>query len=135
MKPSVLPLLLLAVLGACATDSRPYNPVHDVRYSALGADPYWQLTIGDDRIVLRFAADPGTVPRPDEQVWPRTLPRTQNGVTTWQSGTGAAAIAIETRAGPCGAEGGLTWRDSVTVRVGERQLSGCGGPIQSGGEQ
>jgi len=123
-------LLLSAIaLSACATGPRPYNPVGDVRYSALGADPYWQLTIGDDRIVLRTAPDPETGQAVPDAIWPRTLPRMQDGVTAWQSDSGANAIAIEARPGPCGGENGPTWRDSVTVRLGGRELTGCGGPL------
>lgn len=124
-------LLLLPVLalGACATESRLYNPVRDVRYSAIGADPFWQLTIGDDRIVLRVAADPATGQAPPDAIWPRTLPRIQDGVTTWQSDSGTASIEIESRPGPCGSDHGPTWRDSVTVRLAGRELTGCGGPL------
>ena len=130
MKP-LLPLLLMAVLplGACATDSRPYNPVRDVRYSAIGADPFWQLTIGDDRIVLRVAADPATGQAPPDAIWPRTLPRIQDGVTSWQSDSGTGAITVEARPGPCGRDGGPAWRDRVTVRLSGRELTGCGGPL------
>ena len=53
---SLLPLLLL---GACATHAAPYAPVRDVRYPAIGHDPFWMVTIGDDRIVLRLGHDGG----------------------------------------------------------------------------
>ena len=46
----ILPLFLAA---GCETTPRPYAPVDNVRYSAIGENPFWLLTIGDDRIVLR----------------------------------------------------------------------------------
>jgi hypothetical protein len=94
----LVPPLLLA---ACASTPTPYNPVNDVRYSALGADPYWQVTIGDDRIVLRHAGDPQSATTPADSVWPRTLPRIVDGTTTWQSQGPAGAIEIEARAQTC----------------------------------
>jgi uncharacterized membrane protein len=125
--PALLPL------AACASSPRPYNPVSDVRYSALGANPYWQLSIGGDRIVFRLAPDPGAAPQPRERVFPRTLPRAWEGVTSWQSEANGAGITVEARPGPCEASG-RTWRDAVTVRIDGRELSGCGGPLLSGRE-
>ena len=123
---------LLLPLAACAGASRPYNPVSNVRYSALGASPYWQLVIGDDRIVIRLAPDPGAAPEPVERTFPRTLPRTWEGVTSWHSGADGAAITVEARPGPCEASG-RAWRDTVTVRLDGRELAGCGGPLLAGG--
>lgn len=116
----VLPALLA---GACTTSSDPYAPVRNVRYQAMGAEPFWLLAIGDDRIVLR-SSDPG-----GETVWPRTLPRIEGGVRTWQSGEGVAVISIEARPGPCETEGEEVYADTVRVRLSGRELTGCGGRL------
>ena len=118
----ILPLLLLPLAAGCSPSPRPYAPVDNVRYSALGAEPFWLLNIGDDRIVLR---------RPDhpDGIWPRTLPRTENGVRIWLSGEDGAAIRVEARRGPCTSESGQVHEDRVVVRVAGAELSGCGGRL------
>ena len=121
----LLPVALLA--SACATAPRPYAPVQNVRYSALGHDPFWMVTIGDDRIVLRFAREADA--DAPEAVFPRTLPRTVDGVRTWQSGEGTAVISIEARPGPCTGSGGRRYQDQVRVRLSGRELQGCGGRL------
>ena len=78
-KLSILPFLLLA---ACQTTQQPYAPVENVRYAAIGAEPFWMVTIGDDRIVLRMG-QPGNDVR--DIRYPRTLPVTQGNLTRWQS--------------------------------------------------
>lgn len=113
-------LLALAALAACAETPRPYAPVRDVAYQAMGSQLFWFLAIGDNRIVLRTAQAP-------ETVWPRTLPRIVDGVRTWQSGEGAGAITIEARPGPCTASNGRAYEDNVRVRAGDNELTGCGG--------
>jgi len=125
-----LPLLLLA---GCQTSSRPYAPVENVRYSAIGHQPFWMVTIGDDRIVLRLGHDGGEeAGEYDDLAWPRTLPRTEDGVTSWQSGDGTAVIAIEARPGPCEGAGGRVYEDRVRVRLSGRELDGCGGrPVRA----
>ena len=131
MKPVLTLLLLpLALLAACKTYDRPYAPVENVRYSAIGYDPFWLLTIGDDRIVLRIGHDGGGEAREyDDAVFPRTLPRTVDGVRTWQSGEGTAVIAIEAHRGPCEGSGGRRYEDLVRVRLSGRELTGCGGRL------
>ena len=126
------PLLFLA--AGCETHrADPYAPVEDVRYTAIGHDPFWMVTIGDDRIVLRTAGDgeagPGDA---GEAVFARTLPRTVDGVTTWESGDGTAVIAIEARPGPCEGAGGRRFADHVRVRLSGRELTGCGGRLLTG---
>ena len=135
MKPA-LPLLLLplGLLGACQTYGRPYAPVESVRYQAMGAEPFWILTIGDDRIVLNTGLE--ATEGWDEEgdiVWPRTLPRTVGGVRTWHSGEGTRIISIEARPGPCATEGGEVFEDDVTVRLSGRELTGCGGRLVTEG--
>ena len=120
-------LLLLVLLGGCSAAERPFNPVSDVEYSALGQDPFWMVSIGDDRIVLSLAAE-GT-DRLRSHPYPRTLPRVLGEVTRWESGEGTDVIAIEARAAPCPGSRGIIYRDQVTVSLSGRQLSGCGGPI------
>lgn len=116
---SALPVLLLA---ACATSPRPYAPVDNVRYQALGAEPFWYLAIGDDRIVLRTSEG-------GEAVWPRTMPRMAGETRIWQSGDGVQVISIEARPGPCETEGEAVYSDHVRVRLSGRELTGCGGRL------
>lgn len=119
-----LPVMFAFVaVAACATGQRPYAPVDNVRYQALGAEPFWYLAIGDDRIVLRSSDLDG------EAVWPRTLPRTAGETRIWQSGNGAGAITIEARPGPCETEGEEIYADHVRVRLSGRELNGCGGRL------
>lgn len=125
MKPLlfVLPLLLLG--SACETArDRVYSPVRNPVYQAHGSEPFWSLAIGDDRIVLTTGFDDMS-----EAVWPRTLPRTVDGVRTWQSGDGTAVIGIEARPGPCVTEGEEIYEDEVRVRLSGRELTGCGGHL------
>ena len=120
--PMTLPLLLLA--AACTTSaSEPYNPVRGVHYSALGQNPFWLLTIGDDRIVLRMAGADG------DAVWPRTLPRASEEVTIWESGDGTQVISIEARHGACTDANGRLYADAVRIRLSGSELFGCGGPL------
>jgi uncharacterized membrane protein len=123
----LVPLLLLA---GCQTYSRaPYAPVENVRYTALGQNPFWMVTIGDDSIVLTFGPDPGGRPGPlNSHAYPRTLPRTVDGVTSWTSSDGTASIGVEAMAGPCEGSNGARFRDRVRVRLNGRELEGCGGP-------
>jgi uncharacterized membrane protein len=120
-------LALPALLAGCETARTPYAPVDQVRYSAIGEDPFWLLTIGDDRIVLRLGNGPGT--SASEAVWPRTLPRTVDGVTSWQAGDGTQVIGIEARPGPCTGSRGRRYEDQVRVRLSGRELAGCGGRL------
>ena len=118
----LLTLSALALLGACATNQRPYAPIDNVRYQAAGTEPFWLLAIGDDRIVLRTANE-------GERVWPRTLPRMEGATRVWQSGEGAAAIIVEARPGPCTAPNERVYEDEVRIRAGALTLTGCGGRL------
>ena len=134
MRP-VLQLLPLMLAG-CAQDARPYAPVEDVRYTAIGQDPFWMITIGDDSIVLGSGADPGRPGALASHRYPRTLPITQEGVRRWESSNGTAVISVEAFEGPCQGAGGRTYPDRVRVRLSGRELHGCGGPpIAEGGDQ
>ncbi|HEV7658948.1 MAG TPA: hypothetical protein VGO55_03795 [Allosphingosinicella sp.] len=116
-----LPLPLLLAAG-CATSSRPYAPVSDVAYQAMGARPFWMLTIGGDRIVFRISRRDGDLH------WERTLPRTRDGARIWESGEGERRIIVEARAGPCAGEGDRAYEDQVVVRFGDGgEFRGCGG--------
>ena len=120
----------IALAAACATSQRPYAPVGDVRYQALGWSPAWLLAIGDDRIVLRHAGI-------GERSWPRVLPRTVDGMRIWQSGTGAGAVTISAQPGPCqgnsaaGSRYVYNYEHHVAVSIEDQslELRGCGGRI------
>ncbi|MET0239434.1 MAG: hypothetical protein ABW184_06000, partial [Sphingobium sp.] len=113
--------------AGCATT--PYAPVRDVSWQAMGSRPFWQVVIGDDAIVFRPVAGGG------ERRWPRVLPRTVDGVRTWQSGTGEGGITVTARPGPCADEPRegreVHYEHFVTVRMGEDgpELNGCGGRL------
>jgi len=124
---ALAPLLLLAAAGCSA--ERPYAPVRDVRYAAIGADPFWMLTIGDDRIVL---ARGGPGRQIAEAVYPRVLPRVEGETTIWQSGEGVQVIGIEAWPQRCEGARGIVYEDRVRVRLSGAELVGCGGRILSG---
>jgi len=125
-------LFALPVLAATACATTPYAPVRDISYQAMGSQPFWQVVIGDDAIVFRPVAGGG------ERRWPRVLPRTVDGVRTWQSGTGTDSISVTAREGPCADEPRegreLRYEHFVTVRMGTDgpELRGCGGRLLSG---
>lgn len=130
----LLPLLAFAALGACQThQDRPYAPVESVEYSALGHDPFWLATIGDDVIVLTLGPAGGRADGPLESYrWPRVLPRETDGVRRWESADAAGTIVIEARPGPCTGSDGARFADRVTVTLADRTLSGCGGRMLTG---
>jgi uncharacterized membrane protein len=118
----------LAGLAGCAASERPYAPVKDLRYSAMGEAPFWLLTIGDDSILLSLVPE-GRDPRTRfiDHAYPRVLPRIEGGVRTWESGAGAAVIAVRAAPGPCTNAGGAVYEDHVRIRLSGRELQGCGG--------
>jgi uncharacterized membrane protein len=120
----LLPLLLLA---GCATSQTPYSPARDVRYSALGQDPFWMVTIGDDKIVLTFGPGEGRSRKLDGHIYRRVLPRMVDGVKSWESADGTAVIMVEARREDCRGSRGALFEDRVRVRLSGRELHGCGG--------
>lgn len=122
-------LILPLLLPACTEHPRPFAPIENVHYAAIGQEPFWMLAIGDDSIVLTFGPDPGG--RPGElnsHRYPRTLPRTVDGVRRWESSSGTAVITVEAVAGTCEGSRGRLYRDHVRVALNGRELHGCGGP-------
>lgn len=122
-------LLVLPLFAAGCASTTAYAPVRDPVYQAMGTRPFWQVVIGDDAIVFRPVAGGG------ERRWARVLPRTVDGVRTWQSGGGADEITVTARPGPCADEPRqareVHYENAVTVRLGEDgpELTGCGGRI------
>jgi uncharacterized membrane protein len=122
-------LMFPLMFAGCAQNAEPYAPVDNVRYTAIGQDPFWMITIGDDSIVLGTGADPSARPGGvNSHRYPRTLPITQQGVRRWESSNGTAVISVEAFEGPCEGAGGRTYRDRVRVRLSGREMHGCGGP-------
>jgi uncharacterized membrane protein len=120
-------LLALLLLAGCAAPEPLYSPVRDVAYSAIGADPFWMVTIGDDRIVLTLPTPEGNRARLIGHSYRRVLPRTVDGVKMWESGDGTAVISVEARPGPCIGSRGARFEDEVRVRLSGREMYGCGG--------
>ncbi len=134
MKRLLFLCLPLALTAACATQPEVYSPVGTVRYSALGADPFWMVSIGDDRIVLTLGDEGGRADGALESFsFPRVLPVVNGAFRTWESAEGAAVISVQARPGPCTGSGSRIYEDHVRVRLSGRELTGCGGPIASGG--
>jgi uncharacterized membrane protein len=130
---AALPLAFLALSG-CATDT-PFSPVSQVEYSAIGHEPFWMVTIGDDSIVLTLGPQAGSEDRLTSHRFPRVLPQVTGDTTRWQSGEGSAVIAVEARPGPCTGARGRAYRDRVAVRLSGRQLAGCGGRLLTRGSR
>ena len=134
MKRLLFLCLPLALTAACATQPEVYSPVGTVRYSALVADPFWMVSIGDDRIVLTLGDEGGRADGALESFsFPRVLPVVNGAFRTWESAEGAAVISVQARPGPCTGSGSRIYEDHVRVRLSGRELTGCGGPIASGG--
>ncbi len=118
------------LIAAGCTTTTPYAPVRDPVYQAVGWRPAWTLAIGDDRIVLRTAEH-------GERSWPRVLPRTVDGVRTWQSGEGPDRIEIAAHPGPCQSPAEaesrfvVNFEHHILVTIGgeAERLAGCGGRI------
>ena len=127
----LLCLLPLLLLGACETYSDPYAPVRNVRYSAIGHDPFWMVTIGDDRIVLRLGHDGGEEAEEyDDIVFPRTLPVRDGNVQWWRSNNGTQSIVVEARETPTPCENERrAFQHFVRVTLGDRIFNGCGGRL------
>jgi hypothetical protein len=131
MKPLLYSALSLAV--ACSAPPQPHAPVREPDYTALGAEPAWLLTIGEERIVLSFGRQGG---RMRDMVYRRGAARIEDGVRRWDGGEGVAVIGVEAWRRPCQGAGGATFEDVVRVRLSGRELNGCGGrmlSVKSGG--
>ena len=127
--PSLLAVLAIsATVAGCSTAGEaPYNPVTDFQYGAISHDPFWLVSIGDDKIVLTMGDAGG---RADGElksfIYPRVLPRTAGGIRRWESGEGTQVISLEARPGPC-TTGGRTYADRTRVFLSGRTMDGCGG--------
>lgn len=112
-------LLPLLAPAACAMTPPSGGAPTAERYRAVGTEPFWSVTIADGR--MRYAA-PGEAPVEVAAPAPRST----------ASGTRYAApgLILETSPGPCSdGMSDRSYRDTVSARVGERALNGCGGPL------
>lgn len=123
MKPLLACALFLA--AGCAAP-RPHAPVRQPHYTALGAEPFWLLTIGQDRIVFSSGRDGG---RLGDRVYRRGPARMESGVRRWEGGEGVALVGVEAWRRPCAGAGGAMFEDMVRVRLSGRELIGCGGRL------
>ena len=122
-------LLPLALAAGCAR-SQPYAPVRQPHYTAIGAEPFWLLTIGAERIILSFGRERGGV---RDMTYRRTGAALDKNVRRWEGGEGVAVIGVEAWRRPCGGAGGAMYEDVVRVRLSGRELNGCGGRLVAGG--
>jgi uncharacterized membrane protein len=119
----------LAILSAAAatlagcTAPEPHAPVRDPLYTAIGAEPFWLLTIGEERIVLSFPRKNGGF---SDMRYRRGAARLENGVRRWEGGSGTAVISVEAWQAAC-RTGGNMFEERVRVRLSGRELNGCGG--------
>jgi uncharacterized membrane protein len=131
-----LPLFAPLALAACASTPGVHAPVDMFEYGAISHDPFWLVSIGDDRIVLTRGPAGG---RADGELttteFRRTLPVTNAaGTRRWESGKGTDFISLEAKAGPC-TTGGRTYADKTRVLISGQELIGCGGPeVRSAGQ-
>lgn len=132
MKQRLLPpLLLLApflVMSGCASAPRaPVSPVASIQYGAISHDPFWLVSVGEDRIVLTQGLAGG---RADGELtsyeYPGAISTMKKGIKRWEGRQGVAVISIEARKGPC-STGGETYPDRVRVYLSGRMMEGCGG--------
>jgi len=129
-----LPILALVLACAgCAGAGQLHAPVKNAKYGAISHDPFWLVSVGDDRIVLTSgsvggAADGGL----NSYAYPRVLPRTVNGVKRWDAGAGTNVLSLEARPGPC-TTGGRRYPDRVKVYLSGVTMEGCGGREIAGG--
>ena len=126
-------LLLLPLLAGCAASAAPYQPARTVRYSALGQDPFWMVTIGRDKIVLTSGPARSGSRKLAGHTYRGVTARLQDGVKRWESANGTAVISVEARPGPCTGSRGARFEDQVRVRLSGRELHGCGGRRIEGG--
>jgi len=117
-----LPALSLLLLSACATvpaDSDQASAT--VNYRALGTEPFWSLVITDGEMLLEtpdsrpLRSRPFTA-RPSFNGWRYVSDRMTVDVTFTPCSDGMSD---------------RTYKDSVTVEVGDRVYRGCGGGISA----
>jgi len=121
-------LVLALALGGCASaGEQVYAPVKNMEYGAISHDPFWLVSVGDDRIVLTAGPAGGAADGElNSYAYPRVRPTYVNGVRRWVSGTGTSVLAMEARQGPC-STGGRRYADRVKISVSGRTMTGCGG--------
>jgi uncharacterized membrane protein len=119
--------LLTLLLAGCAGSQTPYSPTRDVRYSAIGQNPFWMVTIGKDKIVMTSGPGEGGSSRLAGRTYRGVASRFRDGVKSWESAHGTAVISIEARREDCIGSRGAVFEDKVRVRLSGRELHGCGG--------
>jgi uncharacterized membrane protein len=122
-------LLLALLLAAACAQPQPYAPVRDAHYTAIGAEPFWLVTVGSERIILSFGRERGGV---RGMTYRRAGTRLEGGVRRWEGGDGTAVIGVEAWSRPCRGAGGAMYEDVVRVRLSGRELNGCGGRLVGG---
>ncbi|MEA3041135.1 MAG: hypothetical protein QOC65_624 [Sphingomonadales bacterium] len=130
-EPMRTPVLFMSLLlAAGCAPAQPYAPVRQPHYTAIGAEPFWLLTVGAERIVLSSGRESGGM---RGRTYRRTGATLDKGVRRWEGGDGTAVIAVEAWRRPCRGAGGAIYEDEVRVRLSGRELNGCGGRLVGGG--
>lgn len=96
-------------------------------YIARGNEPGWLLHADSRQLVLEIDYGATRIEAPA----PRKVPRA--GGFTYTAFTDRHEVVVEVRHRSCTAPSGTPLRDTVTVRIGDRLLEGCGGgPLTKG---
>lgn len=125
----LLPLTLLALAG-CASTPDVHAPTGNVQYAAISHDPFWLVSIGDDRIVVTMGPEGG---RADGELttteFPRVLPiQMADATLRWEIVEGGATrFRLSASPRECKA-GGRAYRDTTLLVIEGRSFKGCGGP-------
>jgi len=127
MKPAPV-LASMLLLAGCQTALEPQAAAPETSYQAFGGEPFWNLTIDENLIVLDTGLN--ELDGPGQATWPRPPSRNVGGVRTWEAGDGGTSvISIEARPEPCITEGQEIYEDHVRVRLSGVELNGCGGRL------
>jgi heat shock protein HslJ len=121
MKKIILTMATASLLlSACQTVPEAGNTSDRTSYKALGTEPFWSLTLADGVMTFTDAGNEEEVRVTDYQARPSF-----NG---WRYVS--AKITADVTFSRC--SDGMSeriYKDTVTVKVGEREYKGCGGGI------
>ena len=99
----------------------------DTIFKAVGKDPFWGVVVRNDSILLTSPDNPGGM------AFGARAAVVQGTVRTWRARSGAHALTVMARRGPCGdGMSDAIYPFRVTATLDGRRLRGCGGQHTSG---